>query len=164
MGDLTKSLTVPHGLQPAHNPSREQVHMQLQGKRILLVEDNQGNAAIMQMLLEQEGGKVFRARWTGTEALETVRRCLPIDALLLDLMLPNNVTGFDVLASIRGEPDLQHIPAIAVSASDPSISIPKARESGFNGYIPKPVDFFKFAAQIASVIGGEPVWSTGRDL
>ena len=136
--------------------------MLLTDKRIFLVEDNQGNAAIIQMLLEQEGAKVFRGRWGGEGTIELLRRYLPLDIILMDLMLPNGITGYDVFDDIRAVPDAHDIPVVAVSASDPSMAIPKVRAKGFAGFIPKPVDFEGFAKQIADVLDGVAVWNIGR--
>lgn len=138
--------------------------MLLTDKRVFLVEDNQSNAAIIHLLVEQEGGRVFRGRWGGKDTLNLLQKSLPIDVLLIDLMLPQGITGGDVLRDIRQIPEAKHIPAIAVSASDPAIAIPQVQRQGFNGFIAKPVDFDLFAAQIAAVLNGKPVWVTGRDL
>ena len=137
-------------------------NMQLFGKRIFLVEDNQGNAAIIQMLLEQDGAKILRGRWGGPETMALLEKHLPIDIILLDLMLPQGITGYDVFDDIRGQSHTQHIPIVAVSASDPADTIPKVRRKGFNGFIAKPVDFSLFATQINSILQGRAVWHIGR--
>lgn len=136
--------------------------MRLKGKRVFLVEDNQGNAAIIQMLLEQEDARVLRGRWGGSDTLSLFQKYLPIDVILLDLMLPNGITGYDVFDLIRAQPEMQEIPIIAVSASDAATAIPKARAKGFNGYIAKPLDFMRFSDQVADILEGNKVWDLGR--
>ena len=133
--------------------------MQLEGKRIFMVEDNLSNRAIEQMLLECEGAKVDFERW-GVNAVEKLRQFSPVDCILLDLMFPNGVTGYDVFDEIRSHDEFRHIPIVAVSASDPSTAIPKTRAYGFNGFISKPVSFETFATQIAALIQAEPVWQS----
>jgi CheY-like chemotaxis protein len=131
--------------------------MLLSGKRIFIVEDNLANRAIEQLLLEQAGAKVAFERW-GTETISKLKLCMPIDIILLDLMFPNKITGYSVFNDIRACPEFQHIPIVAVSASDPSSAIPRARTHGFNGFISKPVDFDRFAKQVAEIIEGQSIW------
>jgi two-component system cell cycle response regulator DivK len=134
--------------------------MLLSAKRIFMLEDKLENRAIMQMLLEQEGARIGFERW-GTQTIEKLRAFAPVDLILLDLMLPNNITGYDVYDQIRAVPEYRWTPIVAVSASDPSSAIPKTRAKGFAGFIAKPVDFDLFPQQIARLIKQEPVWFTG---
>jgi len=137
--------------------------MLLEGKRVFLVEDNQGNAAIIQLLLEQDGAKVLRGRWTG-DITSLLSKKMPLDAILLDLMLPHGVTGYDLFDQIRKDSKFDGIPVVAVSASDPAGAISKVRKQGFAGFIAKPVNFENFAEQIATILGGEQVWYTGHNI
>jgi CheY-like chemotaxis protein len=132
----------------------------LQDKRIFLVEDNLGNRAIMQMILEQHGAKIGFERW-GTDTISRLKHFAPIDLILLDLMFPHNITGYEIFDDIRQNQDFHHIPIVAVSASEPAISIPKTQAHGFAGFIPKPIDIDKFPKQIASILRKEPVWDSG---
>jgi len=125
--------------------------MILENKRIFVVEDNVQNKTIMQMLLEMHGAKVAIDRF-GKETVARLRSFMPVDAILLDLMLPNQVSGFDIFQQIREIEELRTIPIIAVSAADPSQAIPKAKAMGFSGFISKPIDFERFANQIAEMM------------
>jgi CheY-like chemotaxis protein len=136
--------------------------MLLKHKRIFLVEDNQSNATIIQMLLEQEGARVLRGRWGGPDTIQLFKKALPIDLIVMDLMLPNGITGYDVYDDLVRCGDADGIPVVAVSAGEPAIAIPKTRDKGFSGFIAKPVDFTHFPNQIADILMGTPVWSTGR--
>lgn len=133
--------------------------MLLKGKRIFLVEDNLSNKAIMQMLLEQDGAKVSFDRW-GAEALEKLLAALPLDAILLDLMLPGQVSGFDIFQKLRRIDSFQGIPIVAVSAADASVVIPRAQELGFSGFISKPIDFVRFTKQVKAIVDGQTLWIT----
>lgn len=132
-------------------------HMILRDKRIFLVEDHLQNRIVTQMLLEEQGAKVGFDRW-GREAISAMKDFAPIDLIILDLMLPNNISGFDIFDQIRAEPSLARIPVIALSAMQASIAIPQVKAKGFNGFIPKPVEFRHFAAQIKRAVDGEEVW------
>jgi CheY-like chemotaxis protein len=129
----------------------------LQDKKIFLVEDNLSNRAIMQMILEQHGAKTAFERW-GTETVSRLKSFEPVDLIVLDLMFPNNVTGYDVFDLIRENREFRHIPIVAVSASEAGEAIPKTRSYGFKGFIPKPIDMDKFPKQIAAILRGEEVW------
>lgn len=132
--------------------------MKLEGKRIFIVEDNLANRAIEQMLLEQDGAKIAFERW-GTETVKKLRQFMPVDVILLDLMFPGGITGYDVFKDIRSYPEFRHIPIIAVSASDPSSAIPQTRNYGFSGFISKPIEFDFFSRQVADVIQGKSIWN-----
>jgi CheY-like chemotaxis protein len=132
--------------------------MKLEGKRIFIVEDNLANRAIEQMLLEQDGAKIAFERW-GTETVKKLRQFMPVDVILLDLMFPGGITGYDVFKDIRSYPEFRHIPIIAVSASDPSSAIPQTRNCGFSGFISKPIEFDFFSRQVADVIQGKSIWN-----
>lgn len=135
--------------------------MLLKDRRIFYIEDDVKNRAIAQMLLEGQGARLGFERWGREAAIERLRAFLPVDAILLDLMFPRNVSGYDVFAHIQAEPDLCHIPVIAVSAADPAIEMPRTRDMGFAGFISKPLDIMLFPEQIASVIDGQAIWFAG---
>ncbi len=132
--------------------------MLLKNRRIFYIEDNVQNRSIVQLLLEQHGAKINFERWGGKDALVRLAATLPIYLILLDLMFPYNVSGYDVFDAIRADGRFAGIPIVAISAADPSIEMPKARAKGFQGYISKPVNLLQFPHQIAAVIEGEKVW------
>jgi CheY-like chemotaxis protein len=132
----------------------------LQGKRIFYVEDDLRNRAIIQMLIEQHGAWFDFDRW-GKDALSKMRASLPLDLILLDLMLPNNISGYDIYQQMRQDSAFTDLPVVLVSAADASIEMPKARHLGINGFIAKPIDFDLFPRQLASLIAGEQVWYAG---
>ncbi|MBC7813344.1 MAG: response regulator [Burkholderiales bacterium] len=131
--------------------------MSLQNKRIYLVEDGVENRAIIQTLLERSGAKIAFDRW-GTDTIKGLQLFAPVDIILLDLMLPNKVTGYDVFDRIREIADFVDVPIVAVSAADPSEAVPKTRAKGFAGFIAKPIDFELFPLQIERILNHESVW------
>jgi len=131
--------------------------MRLANRRIFLIEDNLSNKAIAQLLLEREGARVQIDRW-GVDAVARLRALLPVDVILLDLMFPGFVTGYDIFQRIRELPELRAIPVVAVSAADASIAIPTTMEMGFSGFIGKPLDFVRFPMQIQQIIDGGSIW------
>ncbi|HRE49430.1 MAG TPA: response regulator [Aggregatilineales bacterium] len=130
----------------------------LRGKTIFYIEDNPGNRSIVQMILEREGAKIAYDRWGSEDVIAKLKTRLPIDLILCDLMLPNNVTGYDVFHRIREEADLRTIPVAVVSAADPGLEMNRARAEGFVGFITKPIHLIRFPQQIARLLAGETVW------
>jgi CheY-like chemotaxis protein len=136
--------------------------MLLANKRVFVVEDNLENRVLMTMMLEQQGARTQFERW-GRDALPRLKAFMPVDIILLDLMLPHGVTGFDIFDEIRAHSEFAGIPVVAVSAQDASLAIPKTMEKGFSGFIAKPVDYDLFPKQVAQIIAREPVWYSGLD-
>lgn len=130
--------------------------MLLAKKRIFIVEDNANNLAVISAHLRTNGASIYFERW-GYETPTVIQRQLPIDLILLDLMFPNGVTGYDIFSKIRQTPELAHIPIVMITAADADENMPKARALGFAGYISKPISIF-ITRQLADVLEGKSVW------
>lgn len=83
-------------------------------KRILIVEDHADTRASLYQLLTREGFSVLTAD-DGQQALDLLDRGIRPALILIDLMLPA-VSGFDLIAHLRTEPDLRVIPTIVITA------------------------------------------------
>lgn len=134
--------------------------MILENRNIYLVEDNPENIYILMTILRKHGAKV-QVDWWARGEVNRLLKTLPLDLIILDLMFPGVRSGFDIFSEIRTLPQLNGVPIVAVSASDPSVAIPKAMEKGFSGFIAKPVDNELFPIQIAKIIDKKQVWYTG---
>ncbi|MCU0463914.1 MAG: response regulator [Anaerolineae bacterium] len=134
----------------------------LKNKHIFVVEDNPMNRLIYQVMFV-----VYETRVTfepyGQDSLARLKNMSRVDLIVLDLMLPRGVSGFDIFAQIRALPEYNNVPIIAVSAMDPILAIPRAKELGLDGFISKPIDSDIFPEQLAKVLMGEPVWFDGSD-
>lgn len=135
--------------------------MQLKNKLIFIVEDNAQNRVVFQMALVMTGARVEFERW-GTDAISRLENFRSVDLIVLDLMLTNGISGYDIFSEIRALPQYAAIPIIAVSAAEPAIALPKTREMGFSGFIAKPIDDDLFHRQIEQVLAGEKVWYAGE--
>jgi CheY-like chemotaxis protein len=131
--------------------------MSLQDKHIFLVEDNLGNQTITKALLESHGA-VVATQPSGQDVIAHLRNFVPVDLIILDIMLPSGVTGYDVFSSIRNQSEFDGVPIIAMSVADRSKVIPEAQKRGFSGFISKPISFQEFPKQIARLIEGEHIW------
>lgn len=135
---------------------------ELKGNRVFIVEDNLSNMAVYSVLLKRSGAEFVRD-YMNIDPVEMLAMSLPIDIILLDLNLRYQADGYGVFDMIKDNPELADIPIVAVSAADPSIEIPRAKEKGFNGFISKPINTEIFAEQLAAILHGEEIWSSGRE-
>jgi CheY-like chemotaxis protein len=117
---------------------------------LLLVEDDEGHATLIQMNLQDGGLKLpIHHVSDGQAALEYVkqvseRRDLDALLILLDLNLPI-VDGFDVLQNLKSNNQTQKIPVIILTSSDDSREINRCYEMGCNVFLRKPVEYADFA-------------------
>lgn len=135
--------------------------MLLRGKRIFIIEDNIHNRLVYNMALTGQGASIYFDPH-GRDPEWRLRAMRDADLIILDLMLWRGQSGFDLFDEIRNQPEIRAIPIIAVSAAEPAVAVPKARQMGFSGFIAKPIDDEHFAEQIARVIAGEEIWYTGE--
>lgn len=131
--------------------------MTLRNKRIFLIEDNIGNQTITKTLLESHGA-VIAVHRTGQGVVDHLQKFLPVDLIIVDLMLPDGVTGYDIFSTIRTIPTFDGIPILAMSALDRSKIVPQAKKRGFAGFIGKPIKFHEFPNQINRILAGENIW------
>src|SRR4051794_22834944 len=96
---------------------------------ILLVEDHADTAAVMVRLLKHCGYDATVVG-TGGAALKWVQGTRP-SVIVLDLMLPD-MSGFDVMASVRRMPGLTDVPIVVVTGNDSEHATKWARELGAN--------------------------------
>lgn len=117
-------------------------------KRILLVEDDLHVAETFAELLELEGYRVTVAH-DAAAALQQVRH-QPVDIVLCDLTLPGGMDGCGFARACRDDPMLRRLHLVAVSGYDGAEDRRRARSSGFDDLIGKPVDLERLHALIAT--------------
>lgn len=106
-----------------------------QKKRILLVEDEEGIAALIKLHAELSGYKLH-VEVDGINGLRAIERERP-DLVILDLMLPGE-NGLDICRKIKSNPDLKAIPVVILSAKTEEIDVILGLELGADDYICKP--------------------------
>ena len=115
----------------------------LQGKKILLAEDNVLNMEIAVEILSMNGIEVVQA-WNGKEALDIFKNSTPFefDAVLMDMQMPQ-MDGCEAAQRIRAlsRPDAKVIPIIAVTANAFAEDIAATTAAGMDAHISKPIDF-----------------------
>ena len=127
----------------------------LQGRRILLAEDNDLNAEIAEELLKEAGLLVERAR-DGIECLAMLEKREPLwyDLILMDIQMPN-MDGYKATTIIRHleDPRLSKIPIIAMTANAFAEDKAKAIALGMNAHVAKPFDIRALKRVMADVLG-----------
>ena len=130
---------------------------------ILLVEDNPGDVRLtLEALKDGKMKNSMHVAKDGVEALQFLRRvgkyadapCT--DLVLLDLNLPKK-DGREVLAEIKADEDLKHIPVIVLTTSKAEEDIFRAYDLHANCYITKPIDLDRFTKVVKSI---EDFWLT----
>jgi CheY-like chemotaxis protein len=120
---------------------------------VLLVEDDPGDALLVREAMSQDKiTNELRVVNDGVLALEHLRdptHSLP-DLVLLDLNLPRK-DGREVLAEIRADPALSHIPVVILTTSDAEADILRSYELHANAYVTKPVDLKQFLEVVQAI-------------
>ncbi len=114
---------------------------------LLYVEDNPANLRLVSQLLATHGNiKLFDAH-TASLAIDLINSH-QFDLILLDIHLPGEGDGFDVLEKLRSNPLTQGIPVIAISANATDYDVAHGLATGFDDYITKPININKFMKTI----------------
>jgi len=145
------------------------------GTRILLVEDNSVSRQIALELLRETGAEVFQAE-NGREALNLLENAdNPFDLVFLDLQMPI-MDGWATNREIRGNPALDMLPVIAMTAHASVEERTRCLAEGMNEHLAKPIDVANMYAlmrqwlkpaplpETAAMPGSGPDLDTGPDL
>jgi CheY-like chemotaxis protein len=132
--------------------------MDIDLRNILLAEDDSRDVELTLQALQENHvvNRVVVAR-DGVEALEQLRAGVMAGAphglpalLLLDIKMPR-MSGLDVLAEVRGDPDLRNLPVVMLTSSRESPDVQAAYDLGANAYVVKPVGFAEFVDAVRQI-------------
>ena len=117
--------------------------------RILVIEDNAASRELIAYLLRASGYEVACA----TNAIDGLDTALSnvYDLVLSDILMPD-MDGYEFARRFRALRDGSKTPLIAVTALAMTGDREQILDSGFDGYVSKPIDPHKFAGQIASFL------------
>ena len=122
-------------------------------KRILVIEDQEDNRAILRDLLTSAGFSVLEAV-NGAEGVTKARSELP-DLILMDIQMPV-MDGYEATRRIKADAATASIPIIAVTSYALSGDEVRAREAGCSGYVAKPFSPRQLLGQVRGFLDKGP--------
>ena len=122
-------------------------------KTILLVEDNAPNMYLITFLLTKKGYNVFQA-FNGEEGVR-IALTEKLDLILMDIQL-SGIDGYEAVKRIRAS-KAPRMPIVALTSFAMAEDKKKALNSGFTGYLTKPIDTETFVQEIEEYLPVEAV-------
>lgn len=119
--------------------------------QILIVEDNEMNADMLSRRLQRLGHEVLVAE-DGQRGVEMVREHKP-DLVLMDMDLPV-IDGWTATRMIKADPELTHIPVMALTAHAVMGEREKALQAGCVDYDTKPIEWSRLKQKVSNLLGG----------
>jgi len=129
---------------------------------ILIVEDSETMLCLIRESLKSFGVKKIKIAKNGIAALEIIKTMLLLsdqqflfDCIICDWLLPGDISGLDILKSIRSNPETNKIPFIMLTSVKNREMITKAIASGVSAYILKPFTPESLYDKIESLVNKE---------
>lgn len=122
-------------------------------RRILVVDDNATNLKLAATVLELAGYDVAVAE-DAERALDSIRTACP-DLVLMDIALPG-MDGLALTRMLRADPRFERLTIVALSAFAMKNEVDQAVAAGCDGYLTKPIDTRRFAAQVETFLPAAP--------
>ena len=126
--------------------------MSTNGRRVLVVEDNDMNMQLVEYLLEEGGVDIVKAT-SGEEALSITRSAAPFDLILMDIHLPG-MDGLSVVRAMKEDTRTARVPILALTAHAMRGDKDRFLDAGCDGYISKPIDVKTFLSSIEQYLVG----------
>jgi CheY-like chemotaxis protein len=144
------------GVAPRRVPTQRPhpADVRLEGKSILVVDDDMRTVYALSATLRAKGA-VVRAADTGQAALDALAENPRVDAVLMDIMMPE-MDGYEAMRRIRRNERFRELPIIALTAKAMKGDEDKCREAGASDYLPKPVDAEQLLALLHARLSREP--------
>lgn len=112
--------------------------LDLENKKILVVDDDIKNIFVLSSALEETNAEVFTAK-NGKECVDVLNKNTDIDLIIMDIMMPV-MNGYEAIEEIRSNPKFKNIPIIAATAKAMKDDREKCISAGASDYITKPID------------------------
>lgn len=126
----------------------------LQGKKILLVDDDMRNVFALSSILEEQGLNIVIAA-NGKMALEKLQETEDINLILMDIMMPE-MDGYEAIKRIREIKKYKNLPIVALTAKAMKDDKVKCLNAGANDYITKPIDTEQLLSLLKIWLSNEP--------
>ena len=118
----------------------------------LVVDDQPTMRRVMQALLKDIGFEHVAAAPDGGVAMQMLRRSR-FDLVITDILMPN-MDGLQLLAAIRADDDLKHLPVLAVAAEARQDEVARSMEGGATACLVKPFTRTELEARVRAVLEG----------
>lgn len=119
-------------------------------KTILIVEDNDKTMKLARDVLQAKGYATLEAV-NGMDGVAIALQKRP-DLILMDIQLPD-INGYEATARIREDASCATIPVVAFTASVTVTDRQRITDTGFNGFLSKPIDLKSFLATVRRLLG-----------
>jgi len=144
--EVLQAMDVP----PAQTSWFEMYSELVKTSKIAIIDDEEINIDVVQGYLKREGYANFFRTTDANQAMGLIRTVKP-DVVLLDVIMPN-VSGLDILAAMRADVQLSHIPVIVLTASTgPDIKL-QALRLGPSDFVGKPIDSSELLLRLRNVL------------
>ena len=124
--------------------------MDIEMKKILIVDDEPNIVMSLEYTFKKQGYEVFIAR-DGSEALEILESNIP-DVIILDVMMPK-VDGYQTIKVIKENKKLADTKVVFLSAKNKASDIQQALNLGADKYILKPFSLKKLVSEVSELLG-----------
>lgn len=122
-------------------------------KTILIIDDSEDDILLTKMVLAKTGRDIRpESALSGEAGLAMLRDGRPLPALILLDMKMTGMDGLDVLRTIRGDPDLSHIPVMMVTHSELESDRAASSAAGANGFFHKSIDMDEFRKDMERIL------------
>ena len=128
----------------------------IEGKRALIIDDDQRNIAVLRKMLDQ-----MMVKCTAIDDCRNIEaRLLEVDqpdVIFLDLEMPGT-NGYNVLKLLQSSRNFANVPVVACTVHTSQMNRGKA--AGFHSFLGKPLDSHTFPDQLRRILSGHPVWES----
>ena len=118
--------------------------------RILVVDDLEANRRLLQARLAADYYDVLLAQ-RGEEAVQMARREKP-DLILMDVMMPGGIDGYEACRRLKAHPETRHIPVIILTTLDDRGNKVRGLQAGAEEFLTKPIDEVQLMARVKSLL------------
>ncbi|WP_305044620.1 response regulator [Geoalkalibacter sp.] len=126
-------------------------------KKILVVDDQLTVRRLVEMTLETRGMRVLQAE-SGEAGIALARAGRP-DLILMDIMMPGGMDGFEAVRILRSQPETSACPIIMLTAKDQKTERLRAFEAGVSDYLAKPFKLSDLLQKVDNLL--QPVAAKG---
>ncbi|MEZ5961497.1 MAG: PleD family two-component system response regulator [Hyphomonadaceae bacterium] len=118
--------------------------------RILVVDDLEANRRLLEAMLTADYYDVLMAS-RGEEAVQLAKREKP-DLILLDVMMPGGIDGYEACRRLKAMPETRHIPVVILTTLDDRDNRVRGLQAGAEEFLTKPIDDVQLMARVKSLL------------